>query len=222
MVDIGPIPAVAYRYSAALLGVLAEILERFGRGAPAAVCPPVLPFRDHGNGAIEPDGEDVFHRIEIGVAAVMQKERPVAADACRDHLACLGMFSDVARQREQRQRSFVVDRLRRPALGQARAFGTLALAALDIGTETAGAQRDLFAGVGVGAQHLGAVEAGLGAVLAPILAELARVAAFGIVGAADEGAITTELQGELSLAAFRTEPRVGPVLSRREDERSEL
>src|SRR5690606_11849092 len=139
-----------------------------------------------GDGAVDPDRKHVVDRLEIGIGAVVQEEWPVAADAGGDHLAGLGMRADVARQRQERKGALVVDIFGRPALGQAGTLGVLALAALHIGAEAAGAQRDLLARIGIRAENLVAVHARVGAVLAAIFPELAGIAAFGIVGAADE------------------------------------
>ena len=153
----------------------------------------------------------------------MQHERPVAAEAGRDHLAALGMLADIARQREQRQRLLVVDAVDGPALGQAGALGLLAVAALDIGTEAAAAQRDLLARIGILAEHLRAV---LGRRRSRHchwrVAELARVAALRIVGAADEGAVFAEPQRQIAGAAFRADARIGAVVARREDQRRQF
>ena len=70
----------------------------------------------------------------------MQDERPVAADAGGDRLARLRVEADLARQRQQLQRLFERQRCRRPALGQGRALGLVAVAKLHIGTEAAGLQ----------------------------------------------------------------------------------
>ena len=54
------------------------------------------------------------------------------------------------------------------------------------------------------------------------VAELARVAAFRIVRAADEGAVLAELQRQIAGAAFRADARVGAVLARREHQRRQF
>src|SRR5690606_39796201 len=69
---------------------------------------------------VDADGEDILHRFEIGIAAVMKQEGPIAANPGRNHLPGFGMKPDIARQREQRQRLFEIDAARRPAFRQAR------------------------------------------------------------------------------------------------------
>src|SRR5690606_17179103 len=109
----------------------------------------------------------------------------VAPEAGRNHLAGLRMRPDIPRQRQQRQRLLVIHVLRLPALGQAGALGLLAFAALDIGAEAAIAQGDLLAGIGILAED--GIAGGLRLRRLVALAELAGIAAFGIVRAADEG-----------------------------------
>ncbi len=75
------------------------------------------------------------------------------------------------------------------------------------------AQRDLFARIGIDAQHLGAVALAVSLTIG----ERARIRAFGIIGAADEGAIFAELQRQLSCAAGRAGARIRAIFLRREN-----
>ena len=135
-IDIGSVFAVADGDLAAVR-MLAQLLQRRRRSAVAAASALGLLLGDDRHGAVEADREHVLDAFEIGVGAVMQHERPVAAEAGGDHLAGFGMLADIARQRQQRQRLLVVDAVGRPALRQARALGLLAVAALHIGAEAA-------------------------------------------------------------------------------------
>ncbi len=164
-------------------------------------------FGDDRDRAVQPDREDILDRFQIGVGAVVEHEGAVAAEAGRDHLAALGMLADVARQRQQRQRLLMIDAVGRPALGQAGTLCFLAVAALDVRSEAAGAQCDLLAGIGVLAEFLRAF--GL-AVLSILRAELARVVALGIVRAADEAAAFSESERQIAGAAFRADARLLP------------
>ena len=147
----------------------------------------------------------------------MQDERPVAAEAGRDHLAALGMSADLARQRQQAQapsRGPIAAAVQ--PLGRLERLASLAFAELDIGPEAAVAQSDLFARVGVLAERAGRIGCLLGlAIAVEGIGQLPRIAAFGIVGAADEGAVFAELEGQRARTAFRAQPGVGAVLARR-------
>src|SRR5690606_9594715 len=166
------------------------------------------------DGAVHADGEDLAGLGQVGVDPPMFHVRTVAADPGLHRLAVLRVRPDLAREVEEHQRLSEVHRLRRPALGQARA-GRLrvvlgGLAALDIGPEAAGLQPDLLAAIL--AQHplrrarLLAVRGG----------ERAGVAAGGVVRAADEGAARPRgLEREPTLAAGRAGARIGPVRPRR-------
>src|SRR5690606_34515484 len=175
------------------------------------------------NSPVKPDAADIIRRCKIGIGTVMQQEGAVAADAGGNHLAGFRMGAHVPRQRQERYGAFAVDAVRRPSLGQARAPGLLAFAALHIGAEAAGAQRDLLAGEGVRAEHLVAVQSCFGiATFRSVFAKLARVAAFGIVGAADEGAVAAKLQRQPARPASRAEAGIAAILTRREKQGRKL
>ena len=138
--------------------MLAEFLEHGRRGAleaALAAAGPLLGQQHHG--AVDADREHLLHRRQVGVGAVVQDERPVAAEARRDRLAGLGMHADLARQRQQLQRVLQVDAVGVDALGDRGALGLLLLGAfaeLHVGPEAAGAQRDGEAGLGIVAEQL--------------------------------------------------------------------
>ena len=80
-----------------------------------------------------------------------------------------------------------------PALGQGGALGLLAVAELDIGAEAADLKMDLFARFGIGAEDAVAGSS-FGGLAGGGVRKLHGVLAFGIVGAADEGAEFAQLQ----------------------------
>src|SRR5690606_9703958 len=111
----------------------------------------------------------------------------------------------------------------RPTLRQAGALGFLAVTTLHIGAEAAGAQGDFLLRLGIGAENLVAVLHAAGVSVAfAVFTELAGKTAFGIVRAADERAISAELQRQVAGAAFRADARVRSVLARREQQRGEI
>ena len=134
----------------------------------------------------------------------------------------VGMFGDLARQRQKRDRFFERQVVGREPLGQRGAFRLLALALLHILAEPTVAQRDLVAGGGVDPEraHAGPFAIRARAVL-PVGREHPREAALGIVRAADEGAELAELQRQLPLVAGGAEARVGAVRAGGEDVRPE-
>jgi hypothetical protein len=152
----------------------------------------------------------------------MLDERPVAAEPGGDRLAGLGMQADLARQRQQLEREIEVDLLGRHALGQRGAVGLFVVrpGALHVRAEAARVQRDRLPGPGIGAE-LDALRRHAFPVAVLAIAELAREAALGIVGAADEGAEAAELQRQLAGAAGRALARRRAVLAGREDVRPE-
>ena len=107
-------------------------------------------------------------------------------------------------------------------LGRLRALGFLAFAALDIGSEAAGAQRDVLVGMRILAERLRLVRARLASVAIAVGGELAGEVAVRIVGAADEGAVFAELQRQLAGAADLADARIGAVFALREDQRRQL
>src|SRR5215472_15363290 len=185
--------------------MIAELAARIGAEAAAPRTARDL-LGDQRDGAVEADREDLFAVLHIGVGLVVQHIGAETADAGDDRFPILRMLADLARQRQQLQREREIDRGGLGALGQAGALGLLAvlrLAELDIGSEAAGAERDLETGLGVVAELLrrlhGAFARG---------GERASVAALGIVRAADEGAELAELDRELARSAHRALARI--------------
>ena len=147
----------------------------------------------------------------------MLDEGAVASKARSDRLAGLGMRTDLARQRQERQRQFERHFRRLLAARQAAALGLLAFLfrrQLNIGPETAVMQADIAPGFGIDAQHLG-FQRRLGAI-AGAVRELARMAALGIVLAADESAVAADLEAEAALVAGRAGSGILLALDRRE------
>ena len=94
-----------------------------GSAAAALEAPPPAFLGQQINGAVEADGEDFLDIGQVGIVAVMQDERAVAAEAGRDGQAGFGMEADIARQRQQLQRLFKRQRAGRPSLWGGRALG---------------------------------------------------------------------------------------------------
>src|SRR5262249_34514261 len=143
------------------------------------------------------------------------------ADAREDRLAVVGMLADLARQRKQSQRLVEIDVVGRHPFRDAGTLGLFALdrlAELQIGPEPAGPQRHFEAGCRILAELL---HAAVGAAVAVARRKLAGVAAFRIVGAADEAAELAELERELAGLAIRALARIAAVLARREQMRRE-
>src|SRR5262249_43352547 len=89
------------------------------------------------------------------------------------------------------------------------------LAALEVWPEAAGAQSDRLARVGIGAEFACAAEG-----IAFLLAELPRVTAFRVVGAAYERAEAAELQTQTPIAAIRAGARVFAIVAGHEEMRT--
>ncbi len=173
-------------------------------------------LRDQVDSPVEADGEHLFHIREVGVLAVVQDERPVAAEAGGDRLARLGVEADVARQGQQLQRLFERQAARLPAFGEGRTFRLATVSKLHIWPEAAGLQEHLEAALGIGAEHAIA-GARLRRATGGGIGKLQGVAALGVVGAADEGAELAQLQRQLALAAVRAVAGIGAVGLGRED-----
>ena len=166
----------------------------------------------------------LVERLEDRAAAHIGAE---ASEPRRDFLPRPGVAPDDTRQGEQPECLIQRDSVGRHAIGKACSFwlGRLALgiraglAELDVEAVGAAPERHLLARRGVLAQFLVAARA-LG--LAGIDAEGARVAAFGVVGAADEGAGAPQPQAKPPIAAGGAGARVRAVLAGGEDMRAEI
>src|SRR5262249_37492506 len=94
---IGPVTSVLDHDGAALVGMIAE--RAAGIAAAAALVGPLgALLLDQRHGAVEPDGEHVVARREIGVGLAVLHIGPEAADAGNDRLAVVGMLADLARE----------------------------------------------------------------------------------------------------------------------------
>src|SRR5215475_14164512 len=131
------------------------------------------------------------HRATL-VGMIAQRASGIGAEAAlagHDRLAVVRMLADFARQRQESERAVKIDVLGGYAFGQARALGLLAVdlfAELQIGAEAAGAQRDFKPSRRISAELLVGRSVGPGR-------KLPRIAAFRIIGAADEAAEPAEL-----------------------------
>ena len=164
------------------------------------------------HGAVHADLEHALVGRDRLVLGAMLDVGPEAADAGQDLLAVLGMRSELARQRQQRQRLLQGDLVGRHALQQRLPLGlllALGLAELDVEAVGAVAQGHRLAGHRIDAQELRAVEIGARGGIGVGIddAELAGEAALRIVRAADEGAELAELQAEPAVGAGRAVAR---------------
>ena len=214
--DIGAVAAALDR-DTAKRRMIAERLAGIGAETAAARALGDL-LGDQRHRAIEPDVEHLVAGLEAGIGLLMAHERPEAAEAGRDRLAGLRMLADLARQRQQLQRQFEFDVAGRHVLRNAGALRLFALgiilllAELDIGAEPSGLHHDVEIGRRILAED--AVGAGFA-----VGGERTGVAAFRIVGAADEGAELSGLEVELAGAAGRALPEIAAILARRIDVR---
>src|SRR6476659_8417488 len=158
---------------------------------------------DQRDRTVEPDREHVVARGQIGVDLPVLHVRAEAAHAGDDRFAVVGMLTDLARQREEAERAVEVDVVCGEAFRQRRSLRLLAVdgfAQLDIGPEAARADSDFKPARRIFAELLHAVFRGA----VPVSGrELPRVAAFGIVGAANEAAEFAELEREPTGLAVR-------------------
>ena len=184
---------------------------------------------------VHADGEDVVPGLEALREGAHLQIGAEAAEIGRDLLARLGMESNQARHREQRQRPLQRQRVRVHAAGQGGAarLGRLALlvhpglAELDIEAIGTTAEGDLLLGGRVDAEAAVAALALGRLALRPRNGEGAGVAAFRVVRAADEGAGAAQAQaqpaaGAVFLLAAGATAGVGPVLARGEEMRAEI
>src|SRR5215510_2578502 len=191
--DIGPVASVAGNDLAASFRMLAERAAGRRGAAPALL----RLFGDQRDGAVEAEAEHVIAGLQVGVSLAVLDIGAIAADAGDDRLAGLGMTADFARQRQQLQGKVEIDRRWLGALGQGGALGlfaVVALAELHIGAEAASADAYLQARFRILSEHADAVVDRLFARGRD--RELPRIAALGIVRAADEGAELAELERE--------------------------
>ena len=150
----------------------------------------------------------------------MQDERSIAAEPGSDRRRRFGMQPDFARQRQELQRLFEIERRGVDTLWNARSlrlFIAVGFAELHVGPKAAGAQRNRDAVVSI-AKDL-AVERSVAIVT---LRQLACEVAFGIVSAADEGSVLAgNLEAQASDAALRTLARIGAIAAIGENVRPE-
>ena len=185
------------------------------------------------HGAVHAERQHVVARLQRLVGGAEADVGAEAADSGGDLAARIRVAADHARQRQQRQRPVEVERLRVHVAGQAGAAGLgglallvgAALAELHVNTVGAAAHGDVLAGRRIGAQlALPFVQGGGGLAVGARHRERPRVAAFRVVGAADEGARAAEPQSEPAGGAGRGRAgaRIGAVALRGEEMRPQL
>src|SRR5260221_4271784 len=205
MADIGSITSLEELDRRAVIGVQPDGAQWLRRLAALAW------LGEQADGAIEPDGQHVVigrQRLEGGAVLEIGTE---AAEPGGDRLAGFRVLADLARQGEQAQRGVEIDIGGDHAARQRNALGlgaVFALAELDIDAVGALAQADRLAALGIDAEQLRSAIQRVGLAVTALDAERPRVAAFGIVRAADEGAELAELEAEPSGGAARAEPRI--------------
>src|SRR5262245_22487422 len=183
---IGPVAAAFDDDGPAFVRVLAERTARIGAEAALARSLRAF-FFDQRHGAVEPDREYVVAGRERAVGFAMLHIRTEAADAGNDGRAVSRMLADLARQREQPKRAVEIDVVRIDPLRQAgpfRLFTVDPFAELQVRPETAGTQRNVEPARRILAELL---HAAVGSAVRTVPGhELARIAAFRIVAAADK------------------------------------
>ena len=115
--------------------MFAQFLERSGGGGCAASTRGLL--REHFDRAVHADGEDFFDIGDVGIGAVVFDVGAVAANACFDQRAIVGMGADRAGQVQKIKGAVKCQAFSAPSLGQAGAVGfglrLGRLAALNVG-----------------------------------------------------------------------------------------
>src|SRR5690606_28170393 len=99
-IDFAPVhirakSAITYSNGAAIR-MFPKFLEGRRGGSAATLGEAGLLLCDHGDRTVEADGENILHRLEIGIGAVMKQERAVATDAGGNHLAGFRVQADIA------------------------------------------------------------------------------------------------------------------------------
>src|SRR5690348_1303597 len=220
MADIGAVAAAEQIDRRAVRRMVAKHAQR-RRAAPATL----LRLGEQRHRAVEADGEHVVVLAERLVEILMLDVWAEAATGGDDLLAAVGMEAELARQGQKLQRRGEIDFHRRRAFGQAHALGLLALvafAALDVGAVRALAHADGKVGRGIDAELARPGSQLVTVPVAVLEGERPRIAAIGIVRAADEGAKLAEAEVEASDVAARAEPRVVAVGRRREEVGAEI
>ena len=163
--------------------MITQHAQRFSRRAAPR---PTRDFqRQNLNRAVHADGKDLFDLSNIGIDRPMFDIGAKAANRGLDHLAIVRVRPDLTWQAEKLQRALQRQGVSRPALGQAGpvrlGLRLGRLTALDIGAKAARTQRNLVA------RRILTQNAAINGTLLVPGGDRARVAAFGIVAAADKG-----------------------------------
>ena len=178
--------------------------------------------------AIHADAQHILILGDVHIGRAALHIRPETANPGGDRLARFRIAADLARQRQQRQRALQLDIAGRDALGQGDTLGLLflahRLAKLDIIAVGAFAHGDRQAGAGIAPQFPRAAigQAALGAVAIGRDCQRSRIAAFGIVRAADEAAIAAQLQAQPAGAAGRAGAGIFAVFRLGEEMRPQI
>ena len=107
MLHIGAELAVEHLHIARAIRMRAEILQRRRPPARGEALGPLR--RQHVHRAVDADGENLFRRFQIHIGAVMQDERPEAAEIGNDGRLRFRMKPNLAGQRQEFQRRFKID-----------------------------------------------------------------------------------------------------------------
>ena len=201
----------------ATIGMVAQRASRFG-GAEASAATLFL-GDDEVDGPIGADGENVVVPGQAGVHLPMLHIGAKTPDARHDGLLGLGMLRHFAGQGEQGHGLFKGDLGSVEPLGDGGALGLLCFAELQIGPEATITGGDLLARFRIKTKraHARPVAVACRRFARRSLRQGAGELAFGIVGAADEGAELSKLQRELSRCAGRATARVRAIFLGGED-----
>jgi hypothetical protein len=142
MLHVGAVASGQYLDLAAAIRMLAQILQHGRLGALEAALAARCLLGEQRHGAVETDREHFLDAFDVGVHAVVQDEWSVAAETGADRLARFRMQTYLARERQELQREFEIDRSCVDAFRDAGALRLLVLgtlAELQVRTEAAGA-----------------------------------------------------------------------------------
>ena len=162
--------------------------------------------------AVAAKRENILVLADVRIGLAVLDIRTKAADSGKDRLLALGMFGDLARQRQQGGGLGEGDFALFDRLWQRDPLRFFALALLHIGAKTALPHRNFGAARRVIAQNPDTRPLAIGGAVRIGVRQSAREFAFGIIRAADKSAEFAEFQRELTVRARRTGARVRAVL----------
>ncbi len=184
--NVGSVPTLENPDRRFGVGRRSQLFKRLRASAAAAR---LLALCNKGYGSVQTNGEHVFWRFKRRICAVMGDVGTVAAKAGGDGFGRLRMQANFTRQGEKFQCHFQINRLRRHAFGYTRTRRFLVVSKLDIGPKTPSLEGDHFAAFRINPQL-----ARFSPRVCVIGSELASELALRVIGAADEGAKSSELQ----------------------------